>query len=73
MTSTDGLWWFLACTLLRSFGLLVDFGLASCGFTTITEFARRNEWAALLILIVESSSIIALAVHFFGPAPKGPA
>jgi hypothetical protein len=65
MTPSDGLWIFLACTWLRVSALLIDFALLKAHCVTITEFARRNEWCAFLILSVEVIGLVGLGYHFF--------
>lgn len=63
MTRNDGLWLFIAVACLNIVGLSVDYGLLRNGIPTVTEFCRRNIWAAALILAVNGAGTIGLAVH----------
>jgi hypothetical protein len=63
MTRDDGLWLFVAATVTRIGGLTFDYALIRCGYPTITDFARRHDWAALAILVFELAGYIGLAYH----------
>lgn len=64
MSRDDGLWIFLAATILRINGLLVDLALTKFHYPTITDFCRRNAWAGWIIIVIEVIGLIGLAIHF---------
>lgn len=66
MTRNDGLWIFIAVVIVDAHGLLVDLLLWYLDLATVTEFARRNFWAAMLILVFNSAGLFGLAVHLVG-------
>ncbi len=65
MNRNDGLWIFLAVVVLNVFGLAVDYCLLRLGQSTVTGFARRNEWAAWMIVALQMAGTIGLSFHFF--------
>lgn len=67
MTRNDGLWMFIAVSCLNIIGLSVDYGLVRCGLPTVTEFCRRNLWAAAMLLAFNGAGLIGLAVHLLRP------
>lgn len=60
---SDGLWLFLAVTVLRLVALLGDYCLLAAGQPTITEFARKYAWFALGVLVVEFVGLVGLGHH----------
>ena len=65
MTSqTLGLILFASTVALNVAGLAIDAALREHGIETITDFARRNQWLAALIIIGNIVGLLGLAMHF---------
>lgn len=63
MSRNDGLWIFIAVVALDVHGLLCDLLLWYWSLTTVTEFARRNVWAAAVIVGVNAAGVVGLGFH----------
>ncbi len=59
-----GLLVFVVTVALNCFGLGLDFALRDAGLPTVTEFSRRNQWCAGIIISINICGCIGLAVHF---------
>lgn len=65
MTRNDGLWIFVATVFLNCNGLCVDLLLWHLEVSTVTDYSRRNVWAAGLIVAVNVAGLVGLCVHLF--------
>jgi len=54
---------FVTTVGLNVFGLGIDAALHEVQWRTISEFARKNQWLAAIIIAINGVGIIALAVH----------
>lgn len=63
-TQTLGLILFASTVALNVAGLAIDAALAEHGVQTISDFARRNQWLAALIIIANIVGVLGLAMHF---------
>lgn len=63
-TQTLGLVLFASVVALNVAGLAIDAALAEHGIGTVSDFARRNQWLAALIIIVNIVGVLGLAMHF---------
>ena len=59
-----GLLVFVAVVCLNVAGLGLDLALEKSGVDTITSFARRNQWVACIVLLVNVAGLVGLMVHF---------
>jgi hypothetical protein len=65
MTRDDGFWLFAMVTMLRLNILLADAMMLKKGWTTFSDFARRNDWFAVLALCIEVAGLVGLGFHFW--------
>jgi hypothetical protein len=59
-----GLLVFAVVVALDAFGLGLDVVLRDAGLETVSGFARRNQWAAAVIVGANIFGLIGLAIHF---------
>lgn len=61
---TLGLILFASSVALNVMGLAIDATLHETGVQTVTDFARRNQWLAALIILTNIVGLLGLAMHF---------
>lgn len=59
-----GLIIFAVCVAVNAMGLAIDAALKENGFESITDFTRRNQWLAALIILFNIVGLVGLAMHF---------
>lgn len=63
-SQTIGLIAFCVVVALNVLGLAVDAALREHGVETISDFARRNQWLAALIILINLAGCAGLILHF---------
>jgi len=59
-----GLILFVSVCFLNVAGLSLDAVLASIGAKTVTDFARKNQWLAAIVILINAIGLIGLVLHF---------
>lgn len=59
-----GLIVFVVTVAFNAGGLMLDAALAALRLPTVTEFCRKNPWAAAIIIFINIVGLIGLCLHF---------